>query len=75
MYNRCFAARFHLHWLIQEERARQCCEMASGFTAPSPFVAVANLVTLRDREGRVPLPELQQCHLRATVLLAGWFWF
>jgi hypothetical protein len=70
-----FAARFHLHWLIQEERAKQCLEMTSGLTSPSPFGAAANLVALQGREGRVPLPELQKRHFRATFQLAGWFWF
>jgi hypothetical protein len=32
-------------------------------------------VALHDREGRVPLPELQQRHFRASMQLAGWFWF
>jgi hypothetical protein len=49
--------------------------MTSGFTSPSPFGAAANLVALHDREGRVPLPELQKRHFRATMQLAGWFWF
>ena len=68
-----FAARFQLDWLIQEERAKQCFEMNSGLTSPSPFDAAANLVALQDREGRVP--ELQERHFRATTALAGWFWY
>jgi hypothetical protein len=70
-----FAARFHLHWLIQEERAKQCCEMTSGLTAPLPIGAAANLIALQDCEGRVPLSELQKRQFRATMQLAGWFWY
>jgi hypothetical protein len=69
-----FAACFHLHWLMHEERAKQCFEMFSGLTSASPLGAAANLVALNDREGRVPLPELQNRHFRATMQLAGWFW-
>jgi hypothetical protein len=70
-----FSALFHLRWLIQEERAKQCCEMTSGFTSPSPFGAAANVVALQDREGRVLLPELEKRRFRATMQLAGWFWY
>jgi hypothetical protein len=51
-----FPARFHLHWIIWEERAKQCLEITSGLTSPSPFGAAANLLALQDRKGRVPLP-------------------
>jgi hypothetical protein len=56
------AASFHLKWLIQEERSKQVVE-------------VTNQVPLPSREGRVPLPELQKRHFRATMALAGWLWF
>jgi hypothetical protein len=39
------------------------------------MIVTANLVALQDREGRVPLAELQKRHFRATVQLAGWFGF
>jgi hypothetical protein len=64
-----FAARFHLHRLIQEERARQCLEAASALTSPLPFGDAGTVIVLLDREGRVPLPELQTRYL---LMLSGW---
>jgi tetratricopeptide (TPR) repeat protein len=65
------AAR-HLESMLRKETAVQAADALSGVSPPLPLGAVATLLALRQREGRVELNDLLERHHRACLELGRW---
>jgi tetratricopeptide (TPR) repeat protein len=66
------AAAWHLSGCLRQETALQSAEALSGVSSPLPLGAVAPLLALRQREGRVELANLLARHHRACLELGRW---
>jgi WD40 repeat protein/serine/threonine protein kinase len=67
-----YAARFHLDWLGREELALQAAEAVGGLAVPTALGGVATFAALQQREGRMPLDDIQRRHYRACLELGDW---
>jgi tetratricopeptide (TPR) repeat protein len=64
-----YSARFHLDWLLKEERERQAVEAANLLTSPTALDCAANFLALPSGEGRTSLADILARRQRARLEL------